>query len=82
MLTKRIFDAVVSMAGLLVLGPVFLLVAFLIKTRMPGPVFFSQQRVGRHGKLFSLLKFRTMRKGLPGGNITVKGDYRVTPLGA
>lgn len=82
MLAKRIFDAVVSLAGLLVLGPVFLVVSLLIKTCMPGPVFFCQQRVGRHGKLFSLLKFRTMRQGLPGGNITVKGDNRVTPLGA
>ena len=79
---KRTFDIVVSLAGLIVLLPVLLVIVVLIKIRMPGPVFFCQQRVGRHGKLFSLVKFRTMLGGLPGGNITVKGDNRITPTGA
>ncbi len=82
MLTKRIFDVVISLAGLLVLWPVLLVLVVLIKIRMPGPALFCQQRVGRHGKLFNLLKFRTMRQGQPGGNITIKGDQRITPTGA
>ena len=49
---------------------------------MPGPVFFCQQRVGRNGKMFRLVKFRTMRRGTAGGNITVRGDNRITPVGA
>jgi lipopolysaccharide/colanic/teichoic acid biosynthesis glycosyltransferase len=81
MLTKRIFDIVGSLVGLLILSPVLLLFGLLIKTRMPGSVFFSQQRVGRHGKLFSLVKFRTMRQEPPGGHITIKGDNRITPMG-
>lgn len=79
---KRIFDFVVSLGGLVVLSPLFLMITALIGLKMPGPVFFCQQRVGRHGKLFSLVKFRTMRQGQPGGNITIKGDHRITPLGS
>lgn len=82
MLTKRIFDVVISLAGLLVLWPVLLVVALLIRIRMQGPVFFCQQRVGRHGRLFNLVKFRTMRQGQPDGNITINGDHRITPLGS
>lgn len=82
MLTKRIFDVLVSLAGLLVLIPVFLLVVLLIRIKMPGPVFFCQDRVGRKGKLFCLVKFRTMLQGPAGKNITVKGDNRITSLGA
>ena len=48
---------------------------------MPGPVFFVQQRVGRHGKLFKLVKFRTMSVNHNGGSISVKGESRITPFG-
>lgn len=72
----------VSLIGLLVLWPVLLVLALLISVRMPGPVFFCQQRVGRHGNLFRLVKFRTMKPGQTGGNITVKGDSRITSPGA
>lgn len=49
---------------------------------MPGPVFFSQLRVGQHGKLFTLIKFRTMTVNNSGNSISVKGEARITPLGA
>ena len=49
---------------------------------MPGPVFFIQKRVGQHGKLFTMAKFRTMSVGHGGNSISVKGESRITPLGA
>ena len=62
MILKWIFDRVVSLLGLLILWPVLLVVAILIKVKMPGgPVLFVQKRVGKNGKLFNCHKFRTMR---------------------
>ena len=62
MLLKWMFDRVVSLLGLLLLWPVLLVVAILVKVKMPGgPAFFVQKRVGRGGKLFKCHKFRTMR---------------------
>ena len=61
MILKWIFDRVVSLLGLLILWPVLLVVAILIKVKMPGPVIFVQKRVGKDGKLFDCHKFRTMR---------------------
>lgn len=59
---KRIFDFAVSLTGLLILAPIFLLVAISIKLAMPGKIFFRQERVGKNKKLFSILKFRTMKE--------------------
>jgi len=83
MFLKRLFDIFASFFGLLVLWPVLLIVAIFIKLKMPGgPVFFTQKRVGRHGKLFTLVKFRTMAINHSGSSISVKGESRITPLGA
>lgn len=82
---KFIFDRVVAFIGLIVLSPVFLLVALLIRIKMPGaPVIFMQKRVGRHARLFTIYKFRTMSVNDPHNStsITVAGDSRITPLGA
>ena len=69
--------------GLLFLWPVLLVVAILIKVKMPGgPVFFVQKRVGRNGKLFNCHKFRTMTVEHNGSTVSVAGDSRITPLGA
>jgi exopolysaccharide biosynthesis polyprenyl glycosylphosphotransferase len=57
---KRALDVCVSAALLAVLSPLFLAIALLVKLKSPGPVFFRQSRVGRHGKQFTMLKFRTM----------------------
>ena len=95
MILKYIFDRVVAFVGLAVLWPVLLIVAILIKIKMPGgPVFFVQMRVGRGGKLFDCHKFRTMT--VPKANVnlndndnkngwssvSVAGDSRITPFGA
>jgi len=95
MILKYIFDRVVALIGLLFLWPVLLIVAILIKVKMPGgPAFFVQKRVGKGGKLFDCHKFRTMmpvknNEGAEGkkGNknwstVSVAGDSRITPLGA
>lgn len=83
MFLKRLFDIFASFFGLLILWPVLLIVAILIKVKMPGgPIFFTQKRVGRHVKLFTMIKFRTMTVGHSGSSVSVKGESRITPLGA
>ena len=83
MIVKWIFDRLMSLIGLLVLWPLLLVVAILIKIKMPGgPVIFKQKRVGRHGKLFTMHKFRTMTVSHSGSSVSVAGETRITPLGA
>ena len=83
MLLKWIFDRVVSLIGLLFLWPLLLVVAILIKVKMPGgPALFVQKRVGKGGKLFNCHKFRTMTVKHNGSTVSVAGDSRITPLGA
>ena len=83
MLLKYVFDRLFSCIGIIAMGPVLLLVAVLIRIRMPdGPVFFKQKRVGKNGNLFTMLKFRTMTMNHNGSSISVAGESRITPLGA
>ena len=83
MILKYIFDRLVSFIGLLFLWPVLLIVAILVKVKMPGgPAFFVQKRVGKGGKLFDCHKFRTMTVKHNGSTVSVAGDSRITPLGA
>ena len=83
MFLKFIFDRLMALIGLLVLWPVLLVVALLIKIKMPGgPVIFKQKRVGRNGKLFTMYKFRSMTVGHGGSSVSVAGESRITPLGA
>ena len=83
MILKFLFDRIVSFLGLLFLWPVLLIVAILVKIKMPGgPAFFVQKRVGRGGKLFNCHKFRTMTMKHSGSSVSVAGDSRITPLGA
>lgn len=83
MVLKFIFDRVVAAVGLLFLWPVLLVVAILVKIKMPGgPAFFIQKRVGKDGRLFDCHKFRTMTVKHNGSTVSVAGDSRITPLGA
>ena len=83
MLLKYLFDRIVSFFGLLFLWPVLIIVAILVKIKMPGgPAFFVQKRVGKDGKLFKCHKFRTMTVNHNGSSVSVAGDSRITPLGA
>jgi lipopolysaccharide/colanic/teichoic acid biosynthesis glycosyltransferase len=79
---RRFFDVVSAAGGLLVLSPVFAMLALLIVLYDGRPALFSQMRVGRHGRLFRIWKFRTMRAGAPGIAVTAAGDDRVTRIGA
>ena len=82
MLLKFLFDRIVALLGLLILWPVLLFVAIIVKIKMPeGPVFFVQKRVGKNGKLFDCHKFRTMTVRHNGSTVSVAGDSRITPLG-
>lgn len=83
MLLKWLFDRTVSFIGLLVLWPILLVVALLVKVKMPGgPVLFVQKRVGKGGRLFKCHKFRTMTVKHNGSTVSVAGDSRITPFGA
>ena len=83
MILKFLFDRIVAFVGLLFLWPGLLIVAILVKVKMPGgPAFFIQKRVGRGGKLFNCHKFRTMTVKHNGSTVSVAGDSRITPLGA
>ena len=82
MILKWIFDRLVSFIGLCFLWPILLVVAILVKVKMPdGPAFFVQKRVGRGGKLFNCHKFRTMTVKHNGSTVSVAGDNRITSLG-
>ena len=76
------FDRLMAMVGLLSLWWLMLLVAICIKVKMPGPVLFRQQRVGREGRLFTMVKFRTMLVNHGGNSVSVAGESRITPLGS
>jgi lipopolysaccharide/colanic/teichoic acid biosynthesis glycosyltransferase len=80
---KRLFDVVLSLVGLLLVAPILLLIAVLIKLASPGSVLYRGMRVGRFGKPFRILKFRTMVVDAErrGGSATAEDDPRVTSIG-
>lgn len=83
MIFKWLFDRITSFIGLLFLWPILVVVAILIKVKMPGgPAFFTQKRVGRNGRLFTMHKFRSMTVSHSGSSVSVAGEARITPFGA
>ncbi|MCM1021207.1 MAG: sugar transferase [Muribaculum sp.] len=80
---KRSFDVVASVIALLLLWPVMLIIAILVKRESPGPAIYSQVRIGRHKKPFKIYKFRSMYKDAEknGPRLTSENDTRITPLG-
>jgi len=90
MFLKWLFDKLASLFGLLFLSPVLLVVAILIKVKMPGPILFCQKRVGQYGKLFTVYKFRSMTvkaeasvasRDSDATSIASTEQNRITPLG-
>jgi len=82
---KRTFDVLTAALGLLILSPLFLAIAAVVKLSSPGPVLFRQERIGRHGKSFTLLKFRTMHCSSKTDSDTLwttRNDPRCTIIGA
>ena len=84
MLSKRLFDLFFVIPGLIILSPIFLVVSFLIKSKDGGDILFKQTRVGKAGKHFKVLKFRTMVVDAEklGAKVTTGNDPRITPVGA
>lgn len=80
---KRSVDILISVVGLILLSPLFAIVAALIKAEDKGCVFFRQERIGKHFRPFTIYKFRTMVEGAPrlGPGLTVAGDRRITTVG-
>lgn len=80
---KRAFDILMASIGLIVLSPYFLIVSLLIKLTSPGPVFYRGRRVGQHGRIFTMYKFRTMVVDAEktGPAVTYDDDPRITPIG-
>lgn len=83
MFCKSFFDRLVSLLGLIALSPLLLCIGILICLKMPGgPVIFKQKRIGQHGRIFTMYKFRSMTVNHSGSSISVQGESRITPLGA
>ncbi len=82
MVVKWLFDRLFSLLGILLLLPLGIIISIFIKCKDGGDVFFSQERVGRNGKIFKIRKFRTMTMDSSGSSVTVAGDSRITPWGA
>ncbi len=80
---KRLFDIVISLIGLVITLPLFLIIAILIKKESPGPAFYLAKRVGKSGKLFKMIKFRTMVLNADklGGPSTAGDDPRLLKIG-
>jgi lipopolysaccharide/colanic/teichoic acid biosynthesis glycosyltransferase len=80
---KRLFDFTVALFGLVCLAPAFAIIAVAIKRSSPGPVFYAQTRVGKGGRLFRLIKFRSMVANADklGSSVTKAHDPRITPIG-
>jgi lipopolysaccharide/colanic/teichoic acid biosynthesis glycosyltransferase len=80
---KRLFDVTAAVLALVLLSPLLLIIAAFVRVTSPGPVFYSGRRVGLHGKVFKMYKFRTMVVGADqlGGSCTPEGDPRVTRSG-
>ena len=81
---KRVLDFILSLVGLILLSPVLLIIALIIKLTSPGPVFFKQKRVGKNKTYFNILKFRTMRTDTPKDTPThllANPDQYITSIG-
>jgi len=81
MTSKRFFDLCCVLPSLILISPLFLLIAFWIKLDSRGSVFFLQIRIGQFGKPFKIIKFRTMRPSEGGANLTIGRDARITRCG-
>ena len=79
---KRLFDFITSLIGLILLSPIFIILSLLVKIYSEGSIFFIQERIGRNGKIFRMIKFRSMTVvQISNSTISVKGDVRITKIG-
>ena len=80
-LFKRIIDIICSLIGLIILSPIFLIVSILVFIKLGSPIFFTQERVGKDGKIFKMIKFRTMLDSTNKFGELLKDEERLTPFG-
>ena len=78
---KRLIDFIISLTALCILSPIFLLVAFKVKKNLGSPIFFYQERPGKDGKLFKMIKFRSMKDAVDKDGHPLPDDQRITPFG-
>lgn len=78
---KRLVDIVISLIALVILSPIFLLVAYKVRKNLGSPIFFYQERPGRHGQLFKMMKFRSMRNVFDENGMPLPDEKRITPFG-
>lgn len=78
---KRIIDIVLSLLGIIILSPVLVIIAILVKTKLGSPIFFTQYRVGKDGKIFKMIKFRTMLDAKDKWGEPLPDEERLTPFG-
>lgn len=78
---KRIIDIVLSLLGIIILSPVLVITAILVKTKLGSPIFFTQERVGKDGKIFKMIKFRTMLDAKDKWGEELPDEERLTPFG-
>ena len=78
---KRLVDIVVASVALLLLSPLFLLVAYKVRKNLGSPIFFYQERPGKNGKLFKMIKFRSMKDAYDSDGNPLPDEQRITPFG-
>ena len=78
---KRMFDVIASLIGLILLSPVILITAILVRTKLGSPIFFTQNRVGKDNKIFKMIKFRTMTDDKDESGELLSDEYRLTSFG-
>lgn len=83
MLAKRVFDILFGTTGIILLSPILLVIAIVVRVTSEGPIIYTAIRIGKGGKNISVFKFRTMVVNADklGGAVTIKGDSRITPIG-
>ena len=77
---KRLVDIIIALIALLLLSPIFILVAYKVRKNLGSPIFFYQERPGRDGKLFKMMKFRSMRNAVDENGIPLPDEKRITPF--
>ena len=77
LIIKRLFDIICALGGIIVLSPIFIICAILIKTNLGNPIFFRQRRIGKGNKEFEMIKFRTMKDAFDKKGNTLPDDQRI-----
>ena len=78
---KRLVDVVIALIALILLSPIFCLVAFKVRKNLGSPIFFLQERPGKDGKLFKMIKFRSMKDAVDKDGNPLPDEKRITPFG-